>query len=74
MRQHFDQVFETLPDGSVAPKMEIRFNGELFAPWRALPRGGLFGGIRIDAHIGEDVELEDYGGSAVIMGFYPKDR
>ena len=51
--------------------MPVRFNGETIAPRRSMPRGSVFGGIPIDNHRGEDVEIEKDGEVAMIMGFYP---
>lgn len=72
MRHQFDQIFETNSDGSITPRSIVKFNGKLVSPPRRLPRGSLFGGILIDDHMGEDVELEKEDGAAIIMGFYPK--
>jgi hypothetical protein len=71
MRYHFDQVFQTQPDGSISPKTAVKFNGYTVLPTRRLPRGSLLGGIPIHCHFGEDIEVEKEKNGIIIMGFYP---
>jgi hypothetical protein len=69
MRYRFNDVFHTNPDGTISPRLLVKFNGQIGLPARRLPP--VFGGLPIDKHKGEDVEVEDDSDVKIIMGFYP---
>jgi hypothetical protein len=71
MKVRFDRVFKVKPDGTLSPKLDIRFNGDHRKAGTTIFPGGSLGRVDLARHIGHDVEVEESDEAAVIMGFYP---
>lgn len=69
-RYSFDEIFYSLPDGSITPKKRIKVGGIEFGPGVTFGPGVFFAGVDFHKYKNLDIAADEEGETLEIKGFF----